>query len=74
VARRACPTGTFTPDAPTGSTVFKFKAADLDFESDSYDWLVVTGSDYARFKSEKSNFRGKMRRGTCHFSLATEHS
>jgi hypothetical protein len=36
--------------APTGGTAFKFKAADLDFESDSYDWLVVTGSDYARFK------------------------
>jgi hypothetical protein len=35
---------------PTGQTEFQFKTADLNFHSDSYDWLVVTGSDYARFK------------------------
>lgn len=35
---------------PTGNTEFQFHAADLNFHSDSYDWLVVTGSDYARFK------------------------
>lgn len=35
---------------PTGQTLFIFKAADLNFHSDSYDWLVVTGSDYAKFK------------------------
>jgi hypothetical protein len=35
---------------PTGSTEFQFKAGDLNFHSTSYDWLVVTGSDYARFK------------------------
>ena len=35
---------------PTGSTEFQFKAGDLNFHSSSYDWLVVTGSDYARFK------------------------
>jgi hypothetical protein len=35
---------------PTGNTEFQFNAADLKFHSTSYDWLVVTGSDYARFK------------------------
>jgi len=35
---------------PTGSTEFRFKAGDLVFHSTSYDWLVVTGSHYARFK------------------------
>jgi PKD repeat protein len=35
---------------PTGNTEFQFKTADLNFHSSSYDWLVVTGSDYARFK------------------------
>jgi hypothetical protein len=36
--------------APTGNTEFQFHAADLNFHSDSYEWLVVTGSNYARFK------------------------
>jgi hypothetical protein len=36
--------------SPTGNTEFQFHAADLNFHSDNYDWLVVTGSDYARFK------------------------
>jgi hypothetical protein len=35
---------------PTGNTEFQFKAGDLNFHSSSYDWLVVTGSDYAKFK------------------------
>lgn len=35
---------------PTGQTEFVFHAGDLNFHSSSYDWLVVTGSDYARFK------------------------
>jgi hypothetical protein len=35
---------------PTGNTEFVFKAADLNFHSSSYEWLVVTGSDYAKFK------------------------
>jgi hypothetical protein len=35
---------------PSGNTEFQFKAGDLNFHSTSYDWLVVTGSDYARFK------------------------
>lgn len=30
--------------APTGSTEFQFKAGDLNFHSDAYDWLVVAGS------------------------------
>lgn len=35
---------------PTGQTEFVFQTADLNFHSGSYDWLVVTGSNYARFK------------------------
>jgi PKD repeat protein len=35
---------------PTGNTEFQFKTADLNFHSSSYDWLVVTGSDSAKFK------------------------
>jgi PKD repeat protein len=35
---------------PEGQTSFKFRTADLIFESSSYDWLVVTGSDSAKFK------------------------
>ena len=37
-------------DAPTGNTEFIFQAGDLNFHSTSYDWLLVTGSDYAKFK------------------------
>ena len=37
-------------DVPTGNTEFQFKAGDLNFHSTSYDWLVVTGSDFAKFK------------------------
>lgn len=37
-------------DVPTGNTEFNFKAGNLNFQSDSYDWLVVTGSDYAQYK------------------------
>jgi hypothetical protein len=44
---------------PSGQTVFIFKAGDLNFHSDSYDWLVVTGSDYARFKG-KGTINGLM--------------
>jgi hypothetical protein len=36
--------------APTGNTEFQFHAADLNFHSSSYEWLLVTGSNYARFK------------------------
>ena len=36
--------------APTGQTEFQFQTADLNFHSGSYGRLVVTGSDYARFK------------------------
>jgi hypothetical protein len=35
---------------PTGETEFQFKTGNLNFHSSSYDWLVVTGSDYAMFK------------------------
>ena len=29
---------------PTGQTEFQFKVADLNFHSDTYDWLVVAGA------------------------------
>jgi len=35
---------------PIGNTEFNFKTGNLNFHSSSYEWLVVTGSDYARFK------------------------
>lgn len=37
-------------DIPTGATEFQFRTADLNFHSSSYEWLLVTGSDYATFK------------------------
>ncbi len=41
----------YSPGAnlPTGSTQFKFKTADLTFQSTSYEWLVVAGAR-AQFK------------------------
>jgi hypothetical protein len=36
-------------NVPTGNTEFQFKAGDLNFHSDSYDWLVVAGAK-AKFK------------------------
>lgn len=35
---------------PTGNTEFQFQAASFDFHSSEYQWLVVTGSDYAKLK------------------------
>jgi hypothetical protein len=35
---------------PLGQTRFQFQVADLNFHSDRYEWLVVTGGDYAKFK------------------------
>lgn len=35
---------------PTGNTEFQFHAGGLNFHSESYEWLVVTGSNYARYK------------------------
>jgi PKD repeat protein len=35
--------------APTGQTEFQFQVADLNFHSDTYDWLVVAGPK-AQFK------------------------
>lgn len=37
-------------NTPTGQTEFHFQTADLNFHSDSYAWLVVTGRNYAKFK------------------------
>ena len=34
---------------PTGTTEFQFQVADLNFHSDSYEWLVITGAS-AKFK------------------------
>jgi hypothetical protein len=39
---------------PTGNTEFQFKAGDLNFHGSVYDWLVVTGSNYAKFKGTGS--------------------
>ena len=39
---------------PTGQTEFQFQMADLNFHSDSYQWLVVTGSNYARYKGNST--------------------
>jgi hypothetical protein len=39
---------------PTGNTVFEFKAGTLNFRSTRCDRLVVTGSDYARFKGSNT--------------------
>jgi PKD repeat protein len=36
-------------NVPTGNTRFRFKVADLDFRSDTYDWLVVAGAK-AKYK------------------------
>jgi hypothetical protein len=35
---------------PTGNTNFRFKAGDLNFQSSSYDWLVIAGQDKAKYK------------------------
>ena len=35
---------------PTGNTEFNFVAGGLNFHSSAYDWLVITGSNYARYK------------------------
>ncbi|MBA7555869.1 hypothetical protein ES705_48561 [subsurface metagenome] len=37
-------------DVPTGKTQFNFQVADLNFHSDSYDWLVITGGQKAMYK------------------------
>ena len=36
-------------NVPTGNTEFQFKVANLNFHSDSYEWLVITGAK-AQFK------------------------
>ncbi|MFC1818970.1 FG-GAP-like repeat-containing protein [Thermodesulfobacteriota bacterium] len=35
---------------PTGNTEFQFHAGDFNFHSDNYDWMVVTGGNFAKFK------------------------
>jgi hypothetical protein len=40
--------------APDGQTEFVFEAGNLRFHSDSYEWLVVSGSDRAQFKGTGS--------------------
>jgi hypothetical protein len=35
---------------PTGNTAFKFSAADFEFNSTSYEWLVVQGTNKAAYK------------------------
>lgn len=38
-------------NVPTGETQFQFKAGDLNFQSTTYQWLVVAGAK-AQFKGE----------------------
>ncbi|GAB3196930.1 hypothetical protein GCM10027293_10330 [Pontibacter aydingkolensis] len=38
-------------NVPSGKTNFEFKTAELDFQSTSYEWLVISGAT-ARFKGE----------------------
>jgi len=38
-------------NTPTGNTEFKFKVADLEFKSTSYEWLVIAGAK-AKYKGE----------------------
>ena len=38
-------------DIPTGQTEFQFKVADLNFQSTSYQWLVIAGPQ-AKFKGD----------------------
>jgi hypothetical protein len=35
---------------PTGTSEFQFSAGDMNFRSSSYEWLVVTGGEAAKFK------------------------
>lgn len=35
---------------PSGDTQFEFEAEGLVFESTSYDWLIISGSDCAKYK------------------------
>jgi len=35
---------------PDGNTEFQFMAGDLNFDSSSYDWLVVSGGTKSMFK------------------------
>jgi hypothetical protein len=45
---------------PTGATSFRFKAGDLDFASESLEWLVVNqGGTNAQFKG-KGTINGKV--------------
>ena len=37
-------------NVPTGNTEYVFHAGDLNIHSYSYDWLVITGSNYAKYK------------------------
>ncbi|KAL7444670.1 hypothetical protein ACHAXM_009591 [Skeletonema potamos] len=37
---------------PNGNTYFNFQVAGLHFDSTSYNWLVITGSDCAKYKGE----------------------
>jgi hypothetical protein len=46
--------------APMGSTEFQFHTAGMNFHSSSYDWLIVTGNDFAHFKGT-----GTVNGGTC---------
>lgn len=37
---------------PSGETLFQFESVNFKFKSTAYEWLVITGSDCAKFKGE----------------------
>ncbi|HET7130107.1 MAG TPA: hypothetical protein VFJ93_13625, partial [Gaiellaceae bacterium] len=39
-------------NVPTGQTEFQFQLGDLNFHSESYDWLVVSGPSKAQYKGK----------------------
>ena len=48
---------------PTGTTDFRFQTVNLDFHSDTYDWLVVGGAR-AQFKGTGS-LNGRAATSSC---------
>ena len=38
--------------SPSGETQFQFSAVDFTFHSTSYEWLVITGNDCAKYKGD----------------------
>jgi len=50
-------------NVPSGTTEFKFDAGNFQFQSTSYEWLVVSGMNKAKFKG-KGNMSGPLFNGS----------